>query len=327
MPELKHTARVSGRTAWALLDEHDREVMTGEHSNLILNGGLDALLTNNAVETTSGSNTVNSLFGSWRRYLALGTGSAAPDVAQTALSAEVARTDSGGGFEATSGGEIFSTFSSTANSMTLTSRHVRVHTFSSAYNITEYGFSANSGAGAALSIRELFRDGGGNPIAISVQAAQKIKVTHTFTLTLPLAFTEVTAPVTNLGNVTARGSFYRVNDNFIADFWRYVVNPTTGGTVYPQLSADTFNPAVAPAGNSAGGTSTVQPYTTGTYSRTRRVVLDVADGNGTLHGVALSSNSTISYSGWRMGFTNPAPIAKDNTKKLTLDVVFSVARA
>ncbi|MFC6800382.1 hypothetical protein ACFQDE_00355 [Deinococcus caeni] len=30
--------------------------------------------------------------------------------------------------------------------------------------------------------------------------------------------------------------------------------------------------------------------------------------------------------GWRLGFTNPAPIVKDNTKKLILDVAFSVAR-
>ncbi|MXV18596.1 hypothetical protein [Deinococcus xianganensis] len=322
---LELTARMSGRTTWTLLDEHDRVLDGAEHSNLILNAGLDAFMVGNSTTFWSGSNYPYPLFGQFRRYLALGTGSTAPAVTQTTLAAEVARTDSGGGFDGGSG-EIRSAFSSTVNSMSVHATHVRVHTFSSPYNITEYGLSASSGANGALSIRELFRDGGGTPVAISVQAGQKIKVTHTLTVTLPLGFQDVTQPVTNLGNLSAKQSFYRVNDTNVADFWSYVFNPTSGGILYPQMVADGFNAAVAPGSRSAAGTITVQPYTNGTYSRVKRCVLDVADGNGNLYGIAISSNTVDGYTGWRMGFTNPAPLVKDNTKKLTLDVVQSIAR-
>ncbi|MFC6800381.1 hypothetical protein ACFQDE_00350 [Deinococcus caeni] len=138
--------------------------------------------------------------------MALGTGSAVPDVAQTALGAEIARSDSDGGFNS----EIVTTFTQAANSVSAVSRHVRVHEFSSAHNVTEYGFSQNSSG--ALSIRELLRDGQGAPVAVSVQPGQKIKLTHTFTLTVPVGFTDVAQGVANLGTLTGRQGFYRVGD-------------------------------------------------------------------------------------------------------------------
>ena len=321
MPDALH-ATLAGHTAWSLLDADGQTVQSGEHHNLILNSGLDAFGTCPTDTLYAASLYVYPAFGQWRQYLALGTGSAAPVATQTTLSAEVMRSNSGGGFDGASG-EITTTYTNNATQLVMTSVHVRVADITVARNLTEYGFSSTSTANSTLSIRELFRDGGGNPIALSVQAGQKLKVVHTLTITLPLGLTEYTVNIDNLGAVTGRGGWYNaVSSSERAAAFQYVLGPQGAGCII--RTADTFNAGAAPTVQDYVN-ATVQTYVSGTYARTRTLVFDVAVGNIQHHGWVLCQSNAAYSSGWRFGLL--APITKDNTKRLTLNFSVSWGRA
>jgi hypothetical protein len=119
-------------------------------------------------------------------YLAVGTSSATPSPTQTNLGAEVARTVSNGG--ATESGSDY--YDANLNALVSKGYLVREIEFSASYNLTEFGFFSGS-SGANCMYRQLFRedpnDPNSNPVVISVQSGDRIRVRYTVSWIVPLS--------------------------------------------------------------------------------------------------------------------------------------------
>src|SRR5690606_34207051 len=117
---------------------------------------------------------------SFRRYLAVGTGSTAPDVTDDVLDNEVQRANSDGGFGI---GANSAGLDDTLDLWWYESLVRRVVTMSDDRNLTEYGFSA--AASVAINIRELLRDELGDPITVSLLTGKSLRVDHTIRVEMP----------------------------------------------------------------------------------------------------------------------------------------------
>lgn len=307
---------VSGAVEWAVLDADDHVISEGKCPNMILDGGLEFFCSYGPKGA--------------RGYLAVGTGSAEPVVTQTLLGAEVARTSSPDGLTVTD------TFTQDAVSVTTVTRVVRVVTFAQAYNITEYGFSPTSGANTALAIRELFRDGTGTPVPISVQAGQKIRVTHSLTLVTSVGLSDVNFTVTNLGVMQGKGGWFvpagaststlmNILENFLWD------NNADFPFAFVNTAADATYSSTGPGPSSWSMRPTIKAarlaYVGGSKRMVRRFTLAEANANGTHYGWGIAYSDAVGGVGYRFAFVNPASVVKDDTKKITLDFEFKYARA
>lgn len=130
--------------------------------NLITDAGLDAL---------AGGNGISGLIN----YLAVGTGSSEPSYTDTTLNAEVARTNSTGGFgdsnEMVGAGDLVEYW-----------RRIRTRVFTEAQanaNLTELGFFSSSSGGTMWN-RQLFRDELGNPTTITKTSEDQLRVTYEY---------------------------------------------------------------------------------------------------------------------------------------------------
>src|SRR5690606_22234004 len=110
-------------------------------------------------------------------HFAVGTGSATPDVTDTALASEVSgRTTT----------QVENTITRTANGVYDV---VIAREFDFAQgngNLTEFGFA--NGASSDILIRELFRDAGGTPITVTKTSDYKLQIRYTQTVTLTPTF-------------------------------------------------------------------------------------------------------------------------------------------
>lgn len=130
--------------------------------NLITNAGLDAMAGGTGI-----SNLIN--------YLAVGTGSSEPSYTDTALNAEVARTNSNGGF-----GDSDAMVGSGDLVEYWRRRRTRVFTEAQANaNLAELGFFSSS-SGGTLWNRQLFRDELGNPTTITKTNEDQLRVTYEY---------------------------------------------------------------------------------------------------------------------------------------------------
>ncbi|WP_235187176.1 hypothetical protein, partial [Thermus caliditerrae] len=78
-------------------------------------------------------------------------------------------------------------------------------------NLTEWGFSPSGTAGGNLMCRELFRDGNGNPVVITPDSDQRLRLIYAFSLTFsPL---EAPASITIDGLGTFTGTAYVKGDS------------------------------------------------------------------------------------------------------------------
>jgi len=319
-------AKLSGHTTWAVLDAQGRTVSTGEHHNLITNAGLDAFGTSSSGFLWNGGRQAFEIiyFGHWRRFLHLGTGSAEPTATGTAIDGEVSVSDTAGGFNA----EINAGISSTADSWTLTSRHVRAQSFTQARNLTNYGFSPQ-GAGSAVSIWEKFRQPGGAPLVVTVQPGQVLKVSHDLTITLPRGIApEVTRAVTGLGNLSGRAGFWTNTGQGRLEWFTALFAPVSdvGAMAQVLTAADTFDPTAAPTVGGSQAFVTVGGYTSGTYTRRKSYVFAASESNGPVYGINTYTGSINGAAGYRLGLTSGA-INKDDTKRLTFDFDVTWGRA
>src|SRR5690606_29765886 len=130
--------------------------------NLITNAGLDAMAGGVGI-----SNLIN--------YLAVGTGSSEPRYTDTTLDAEVARTNSNGGFgdsEAMVGsGDLVEYW-----------RRIRTRVFTEAQangNLAELGFFS-AASGGTMWNRQLFRDELGQPTTITKTPEDQLRVTYEY---------------------------------------------------------------------------------------------------------------------------------------------------
>jgi hypothetical protein len=160
----------------------------GEQHNLVLTQTYDTLIPlHGFVELT--------------RYAVVGTGSTTPDPSQTGLVNEVARTNAdtspplSGNHEPVNGQAVVT----------------RVREFTEAQvggrNLTEWGFSPVGTPGNNLMCRELFRDGLGNPVVLTLATDQRLRLIykHSFSYT-PVIGTaqDVSVNINGIGVKTAK---------------------------------------------------------------------------------------------------------------------------
>jgi len=192
---------------WQILDADGRVVREAESPthNIILNQTWDDLIAVYGFRYLSA-------------YAAVGTGSTAPDAAQTQLEAEVARTafvPSGEREEVVSlGSGVFEV------------RRVKQFTGDQVggQNLTEWGWAPIS-SGANLSARELFRDANGDPVVVSVNADQSLRLIYKQRVTVspePMTAQALSFDMQNVG--TYSNAQYWLSDRvgvapfFFADF-------------------------------------------------------------------------------------------------------------
>jgi hypothetical protein len=135
------------------------------------------------------------------RYAVVGTGSTIPDPSQTGLVNEVARTNAdtspplSGNDEPVNGQAVIT----------------RVREFTEAQvggrNLTEWGFSPAGAAGNNLMCRELFRDGLGNPVVLTLATDQRLRLIykHSFSYTPAIGTAQdVSVNINGIGVITAK---------------------------------------------------------------------------------------------------------------------------
>ncbi len=352
-------ATLAGRVRWQVLDERGvpeiPRTPSGtpvgptegvEQPNLITDLGMDRMAVLDAFGVLPGST------ATWRRRMAVGTGSTAPDVSDTTLDNEVQRDASAGTFN---NGSTSYELDATANVWTATSVVRRVVTMTADRNLTEFGFAQNTTAD--IIIRELLRDGGGTPITVSLLTGKTLLVTHTLIVELPAPVAGLSASINieeyDAGNnltatipvdVTHGGHTSTLADQtgipLVWDAWvphkqgldgvRAVTNDgvtyardsalETGADLDPQTSTNT-----APQ-----GTYSTPSYANGSFQRIKRWELSAGQLNRAWHGYALtggSSSVSTRRSGWLVVFDGSTSYTKVNTDTLRVGFVSTWARA
>jgi hypothetical protein len=144
----------------------------GEQHNLILNQFYDSLIPQYGFIGSS-------------QYAAVGTGSAAPDPTQTQLANEIGTSTNPRRTNSVPSGE-----SNEIEALATYGEYNirRVFEFTEAQvgglNLTEWGFSPVNTYNGALMTRELFRDGSGNPVVLTLDTDQRLRLIYRYKVTV-----------------------------------------------------------------------------------------------------------------------------------------------
>jgi len=288
--------------------------------------GMDAVASTNPVTTSSAIPS----FENWHMYTAVGTGTSAPATSDTGLDAEVARTNSNGGFSMQESKE----FDSVANVIRYTSTTYRVFNFTSAYNLTEYGhFTSSSGANAVF--RDLFRQDPNDPnsqaVVISVQDGDQLQIIKIFVLEVD--WSDIAKTVTFTvpdgtdlsfpGTQGFGGTDTTYLDRFLRSLW-----PGDGERRYICLLAGTQPTDRTQAVNATGAacvTANSLPYTAGSYTRRFTGTFGTSSANATWSGLAFTGMYLLDNIAFRFVFDTADSFTKEDTHtlELYLDVSWS----
>lgn len=203
-PEPRVTARIEGWMRWELIDRRGRVRRGGEQHNLILDQGLDLIATYGVINApqTIGINPTSLI-----QYAAVGTDSTEPTTSDTALGAEVTRTNIG------SNGEDDD--ESISRSSPGVYQHTRTYEFDfnqANGNLTEWGISPSSSSGSNLYARELFRDGSGDPQTVTKTSDDKLRIVYTREITIsPVTMTSASLNIT--GHTVVNGKYMLIGGN------------------------------------------------------------------------------------------------------------------
>ena len=280
--------------------------------NLITDAGLDAL---------AGGARISDLIN----YLAVGTGSSEPSYTDTTLNAEVARTNSNGGFgdsDAMVGsGDLVEYW-----------RRIRTRVFTEAQanaNLAELGFFSSS-SGGTLWNRQLFRDELGNPTTITKTNEDQLRVTYEYRVYPP--WDDVVQEIEVNGvpvEVVNRPQGVAQNSEWGSGGSSSPLNGlgSVGTSTLRAFETDTLpGRSGYPSGSWASASShTVQSYTPGTWYRERESrwepsVANFATGVGLFLSYA-SGTSSISFA------SKVTPkIMKQNTQRLIVMERWTYAR-
>jgi len=336
--------RVKGKLRWQVLDERGvpeiprtpsgipvGPVEGVEQDNLITDAGLDGL-------ASFSYNSISTTGSSWRRFLAVGTGSTAPDVTDTALASEVQAAASSGAFADGSSSYELDDDNDVWRATVVVTRLVTV---TADRNLTEFGFRAQSIG--SLHIRELLRDAEGDPITVSLLTGKTLRVDHTLTVELPAPEAGIPATVdfeeydagNNLVGTTPYDVIYGGHvqssspaSGGIANVFA-VWNPAgtslapvayTSDQAYTRF--DTTNP-----GSALTSLNGWQPYTPGSFQRTFRYTIPTGSLNTTWHAIKCGTGSGGDRAGLLIVFDNPATYTKQNTDTVRIGWVSSWSRA
>lgn len=223
----------------------------------------------------------------------------------------------------------------------------RLVTMTADRNLSEFGLSPE--AADAIGIRELLRDGVGDPITVSLLTDKTLRLDHTLTV-------EIAAPET--GNAaTINIAQYDAGNNLVGNTPQDIIH---GGRAYDANNIDQvfsrWNPALlgfnyfgritsvtaytrlgttlsaSPEGSSAanGFTSSLEAYVSGSHQRVKRATAGAATANGDFYGFHFTQAATSAAqyrSGWLVLLDNPTTYTKTNTDTLRAGLVSSWARA
>ena len=354
-------ATLKGRLRWQVLDERGvPEVPRNpsgfaigpaegiEQPNLITDLGLDQIAAYNAFDTNPTSSST------WRRYLAVGTGSTAPAAGDTILASEVQRAASSGTF---GDGSVTYELDTANNVWRATIVVNRVVTMTADRNLTEFGFSPASSV--AIGIRELLRDASDNPITVSLLTDKSLLVEHTLTIEIPAPAAGNAATINieeydaanNLVNTIAQdiihGGFYHSGfaggvslPNSPFAIWAPhsaklgttssdgASNPTATVGIVPFASAVAYARSVSNTISNVQSLAT-ETYVSGSYQRIKRATFAAGEANGALYGIATATARVAAsrYSGWMLVFDSPATYTKQSTDTLRAGFISSWDRA
>lgn len=196
-PPMIHVRHEPHEMFWQLLDAQGRVVQEADCPihNLVLNQARDQLAAQYGFTQQS-------------MYAVVGQASGTPQPTDTGMSVEEARTNF------VPSGE--------SDSITRVSNGVynvrRVRQFTPAQvgnkNLTHWGFSGSSTAGNNLMCLEQFKDGGGNPITITPDANQSLRLIYISRITVgPVTATSGSINIANIG--TRTGQFVALGDGSI----------------------------------------------------------------------------------------------------------------
>lgn len=279
--------------------------------NLITDAGLDAL---------AGGARISSLIN----YLAVGTGSSEPSYTDTALNAEVARTNSTGGFgdsDARVGdGDLVEYWRR---------RRTRVFTEAQANaNLAELGFFSSS-SGGTLWNRQLFRDELGNPTTITKTNEDQLRVTYEYRIYPPwddvvqeIEVNGVPIEVVNRAQKVASnyawGSYY--NNSSALNYLGYVDTWTLQAS-----DRDTLPGRNGSSSGTAASSLEVQSYTPGTWYREREARWNPSAANFAT-GIGLFASGVVGNDSMSFASKVTPKIMKQNTQRLIVMERWTYAR-
>lgn len=359
-------ATLKGRARWQVLDERGvpeiprnpsgfaiGPIEGVEQPNLITDHGLNRIAELNVFEEAID---FTPSVDNWRRRLAVGTGSTAPAVTDTTLDAEVERASTSGTFDA---GGFTGELDTVNNVWRATGPFTRLVTMSADRNLTEYGLAQLTTAD--IHIRELFRDGVGTPVTISLLSGKSLKLDHTLTIEMPAPaagnaatinieeYDATNALVATTSYDVIHGGVARGTDSgfIMGSNWTTGPGPflswnpgVTGGSFTRIAVAKTY--ATLPSGGSdsdyepAGNTTApiaefaLEPYVAGSFQRIARATFPTGSGNAAWYGFGRTGRwSSYFYreGGWWVLFDSPATYTKESTDTLRAGLISSWARA
>ena len=280
-----------------------------EADNIILNQGLDYL----------GAGTAH--WGNMGMYCVLGTGTATPAFTDTGLGAEIIRTNN----------ELTSGTSTTDDVGTRTRTMRRTYDFPaegstsfaagerSGHNYTEIGLSHSAVVTNNLSTRALIASG-----TVTAVVGQQVRAVYSIAVTL--GANTVSTPTSSTGwtaglqGTSAFCTFGGTSDR--GNGGNYAASKlllATGSTI------PSFGTSFSDGTTSNAGTSGLNPYTTGTYKRTRWSRWALAEGVGTWRSLEISTGFGPTQNAWCWVFDNAQ--TKDNLHVLTITWSMSYGRA
>lgn len=331
-PSPRVSAGIEGWVSWGLYDRKGRQVQGGEQHNLILNGMLDDIATNTVTSGTGGGSRAGiSAFPAYLTHFAVGTGSTAPDVTQTALVSELARTTT----------EISYTVTRPSNGVYNLALEREFDFGVGNGNLTEFGFAR--GASANMLVRELFRNEGGTPITVTKTSDFKLRIKYTLTITLtPVTLTEASFNISGIGTINGDhawvGAAAGSNMADLATFARLARGLTGTGINSCQgllSTSSTWSYATNIDGEVASGggiatSMTPNGYTSEDYARSVEAALwSTANGNVTgIRSISAQWGGNTGgqvFVGWRFVIDSGDAFTKDNLHMLTLDDMLNVS--
>lgn len=329
--------KIEGRLRWQKRTRAGLITGEGEQHNLITDAGLDLLATVALHEVTT--------------FAAVGTSSTAPDVSDVSLGAQ-------NGSRTSNTATIPSVLTRTGNGV-YEYETTKEFDFGEANgNNTEWGFSAT--VSGDLWCRELFRDGGGNPVPVTKTSDEKLRLVYTISATITATTSQadvlnltgvgpkdITWLVSRVGCFTLPGGVGTQADDTVAD-WS-IINSFSRAAGGMALTHNTSVRGVTYADRNAaftsaltvGDSSTVwSTYTPGSCERTVDGKWLTTAGNGTIIGYFMeytrldpSTGKTVATGpagrgGWLARYDIGEELTKDDFRELTiLGPVLTWARA
>ena len=309
MTQSKVGVTLDGVCTWQLV-RGDTVEQEGTQHNLLLDSGLDNI-------------GVYGLINPYK-YACVGTGTSEPVVTQTALDSEVART-----LTRPSGYSDNPTYQSPG---VYTLELVREFSEASIANrnLTEWGFSPVSQGG--VGVRERFRDDDGNPVTLTPDGSQKLRLTYEVSVTLsPASPQAFSFDVTGAGATTSAGS------DTLSGQYRLMSLLTTGASDFnlvnqillgatQHLYAGDYNGGTLPAYNGRSENDRydvpfdTEPYQAGSFSR---AVGSATASAATFVGTISEFTVRRSSNDWQVGYIavldTEHVITKDDLHTLTIE--------